>query len=418
MTYSAYIGVARLAGTVLFATILSLPAGAGLRARAQPFPVGPNPSYIVSMDINGDGWPEIITADRGELSDLREERPANDELSLLLAKGDLKYEKHHPSLKTDFGPYAIAVANIDAHKWPDILVASFHAARHRDLNLCLNLEDEGIYQTEHFSVPAENLVYKRQVDGDGIPVYHNPGLTSLEVGDINRDGLRDVLATGWSTGTLVFFAGNAETHFAPPVVTPLPGAPFTLSLTDLNHDGHLDFAVTLMETNEVGVWQGDGTGAFKEVERFPSRGRLPHRIKTADINQDGQKDLVVSHRDADDSVVIFYGTGKFTFQVSQEIMLGTDRNVLEHNIQDIAIADFSGDGFPDIAVACFATERVVTLTTDYSKNKPFLEFTRNAFEFKGGRPRALCQSDFNKDDKRDLAAALWDLTEVRLIINE
>lgn len=414
-------GIRVAALAALMALTVASSARGELRARSQSFLVGPNPSYIVSVDINGDGWPEIITADRGELSDLREERPANDELSLLISKGtvrgDLKFEKHHPSLKTDFGPYAIAVANIDAHKWPDILVASFHAARHRDLNLFLNLQDEGIYQTEHFQVPPESLEYHRQVDGDGIPVYHSPGLTAIEVGDINKDGLRDVLATGWSSDCLVFFAGHAETHFSPPVVTPLPGAPFSLSLTDLNHDGNLDFAVTLMATNEVAVWQGDGTGAFKEVERFPSRGRLPHRIKTADINQDGQKDLIVSHKDADDTIVIFYGTGKFTYRVSQEIMLGTDRNVPEQNIQDIAIADFNGDGFPDIAAACFNKEQVVVLTTDYSKNKPFLEFARKSFEFKGGRPRALCASDLNQDGKMDLAVALWDLNEVRLIIN-
>ncbi|MDP2324874.1 MAG: VCBS repeat-containing protein, partial [Gammaproteobacteria bacterium] len=117
---------------VVMASLLLHPNAPGaMRIRPQEFSVGPNPSAIVAVDINGDGLPEIITADRGELSDLREERPANDELSLLIAKGDLKYEKHHPSLKTDFGPYAIAVANIDAHKWPDILVGNFHAARHQ-----------------------------------------------------------------------------------------------------------------------------------------------------------------------------------------------------------------------------------------------------------------------------------------------
>lgn len=402
----------------LFVLAVIPAADAQLRVRAQPFQVGPNPSSIVVTDINGDGWPEIITADRGTLSDLREERPANDELSLLVAKGDLKYEKHHPSLKTDFGPYAIAVANIDAHKWPDILVASFHAARHRDLNLFLNLNDEGIFKPVHFEVPDDGLGYYRQFNGDGVPVHHKPGLTSLDVGDINRDGLRDVLATGWGSDVLVYFQGNSETYLSPPVITDLPGAPFSLKLADFNHDGILDFAVTLMATNEIAVWQGDGTGSFKEADRFASRGRLPHRIEVADINQDGQKDLVVSHRHTDDSIVIFYGTGKFSFGVSQEIMIGTDRNVLEHDIRDIAIGDFNGDGFPDIAAACFASEQVVVLTTDNSKNKPFLEFPRQTFQFKGGQPRALATGDLNQDQKTDIAVALWGLNAVGLILNQ
>lgn len=410
----------RTGACIALALLLIAPtASAQLRAlRSQPFLVGPNPSAIVAADLNGDGWPEIITADRGQLGDLREERPANDELSLLIAQGGLKYQKHHPSLKTDFGPYAIAVANVDAHKWPDILIANFHAARHRDLNVFLNLHDEGIYKPEHFSVPGDGLAYHRQIDGDGIPMFHKPGLTSLDVGDVNGDGLRDVLATGWSSDVLVYFEGDAETIFKAPVTMDLGGGPFDVRLADFNHNGHLDFAVTLMATNEVAVWQGDGKGGFKEADRFPSRGRLPHRLDVADVNQDGQLDLVVSHKHVDDTIVIFYGAGDFTFRVSQEIMLGTDRNVLEHGIQDIAVADFNGDGFPDIAAACFASEQVIVLTTDTSKNKPFLEFTRQSFTFKDGQPRALCAADLNQSGKPDLAVALWGLNAVGLIINE
>ena len=54
------------------------------------FKVGPNPTAIVARDLTGDAWPEIVTADRGVMSDPREERPANDELSLLLAEGELE----------------------------------------------------------------------------------------------------------------------------------------------------------------------------------------------------------------------------------------------------------------------------------------------------------------------------------------
>ena len=409
----------RGAGMVVMATLLLHPdAPGGLRVRPQEFSVGPNPSAIVAADINGDGLPEIITADRGELSDLREERPANDELSLLIAKGDLKYEKHHPSLKTDFGPYAIAVANIDAHKWPDILVGNFHAARHQDLSLFLNLHDDGIFQPVHFGVPEDALAYHRQIDGDGIPIYHRPGLTSLAVGDIDGDGLRDVIATGWSSDVLVFFKGDAETHFKPPALMPLAGGPFTVQLADFNHDRHLDVAITLMASNEIAIWQGDGTGSFTEVERFSSRGRLPHKLVVADINQDGQPDLVVSHRHTDDTIVVFYGTGKFTFRVAQEIMIGTDRDVLEHEIRDLAVADFNGDGFPDIAAACYASEQVVIFTTEFNRNNPFLEFSREKFVFKGGQPRAICAGDLNNDGKMDLAVALWGTNVVRLILNE
>ncbi|MCW5560176.1 MAG: VCBS repeat-containing protein, partial [Verrucomicrobiae bacterium] len=304
------------------------------------------------------------------------------------------------------------------HKWPDILVASFHATRRRDLSLFLNLHDEGIFKPEYFEVPQEGIGYERQVDGDGLPVFHRPGLTSVAVGDVNRDGLRDAVAAGWSSDVVVYFPGHAEKYFAEPVLIPVPGGPFSIALADLNHDGHLDFAVTLMATNEVSVWQGDGTGGFKEADRFSSRGLLPHRLEVADINQDGQKDLVVSHKHVDDTIVIFYGSGRLSFRVSQEIMLGTDRNVMEKNIQDIAVGDFNGDGFPDIAAACFASGEVMVLTADNSKNKAFLEFNRKSYTFKDGQPRALCAADLNLNGKTDLAVALWGLNAVGLLLSE
>ncbi len=394
------------------------PVAAGLRVHPVTFRVGPNPSAIVAVDINGDKWPEIITADRGTLSDLREERPANDELSLLIGQGDLKYQKHHPSLKTDFGPYAIAVANIDAHRWPDILVANFHATRRRDVSLFLNLQEEGIYKPVYFEVPGEALTYARQVDGDGTPIFHTPGLTSIQVGDTNKDGLRDVVAVGWGSDSLITLAGDSEALLLPPKATPLRGGPFSLVLVDINHDKILDVAVTLMASNEIAVLRGDGHGGFEEVQRFASRGRLPHRLESADINQDGQEDLVVSHKYTDDSIMIFYGAGDFSFPVSQEILLGPDRDVLEHEIRDITIGDFNQDGFPDIAAACFESAQVITLITDNSKNKSFLEFQRASHTFKDGKPRALDTADLNLDEKDDIVVALWGLNEVGILLNQ
>lgn len=402
----------------IIACLLALPTAADLRARGGGLQVGPNPSAIVAADINGDDWPEIVTADRGTLSNLRDERPANDELSLLIAQGDLKYQKHHPSLKTDFGPYAIAIANIDAHRWPDILVASFHASRHRDVNLFLNLQDDGIYRPVHFSMPADKMEYVRQVDGDGVPLFHTPGLTSLRVGDINNDGLRDVVTVGWGSDVLICLDGDPESYFAKPRITPLKGGPFSVVLADFNHDGALDAAVSLMTTNELAILRGDGEGGFEEIERFPSRGRLPHALETADINQDGHADLVVSHKYTDDSIVIFFGAGDLAFPLSQELLLGTDRDVLEHEIRDITLGDFNRDGFPDIAAACFSSGKVVILNSDTSKNKSVLEFKEETHSFQDGRPRALCTADFNLDGHDDLAVALWGLNEVVLLLNQ
>lgn len=379
------------------------------------FRVGPNPRAIAAPDLNGDGWPEIITADTGPLADLREERPANDELSLLIAEGDLKYVKHHPSLKTGFAPYAIAVANIDGLRMPDIVVVSFLAVRHRDVTLFRNLPDN-LFESLDFKVPDEGLAYYRHLDGDGLPIFTKPGLTALAIADINNDGYRDLVATAWSCDAIVLFPGDPQSYFGVPQFLPVTGGPRDVRLFDFDNDGYLDLAVILQTTGEVGLWRGNGQYGFEPVTRFPTRGRLPGRMRVCDVNQDKLADLVISHAHVDDSIVIFYGDGAFGFSISQELLLGEDRAVLEHQIEDLVAEDLNGDGRPDLAAACYESGKVVALVNTSTTTGRAQEFRRESYTLKESRPRALCTADFNRDGKTDLAAATWQPDSVVLLL--
>ncbi len=411
-----------LVRAVIVAALLCLPTadspGAAFKKRPRMFSVGHNPSAIVAHDLNGDGLPEIVTADRGAMTDPREERPANDELSLLVAQDGLDYVKHHPSLKTDFGPYNIAIANIDALKWPDIVVVSFHAVRHRHVNLFLNLKPEGIFETVDFRIPEEGLEYVRNRDGDGAPLFTTPGLTSVAIHDLNGDGLRDLVASAWSSDALVLMRGHGEEYFDAPEFIPAPGGPRAVRLADLNKDGHTDIAVVLYATAEIALWEGDGQGHFEPRGRFATRGRLPTTLQIADMNRDGFMDLVVSHCHADDSVVVFFGDGEFRFGVSQELALGTDREILEQEIRDIAIGDFNGDARPDLAVACYASGQVAVLLSEEQDGGRPLGFQRENYRFEDAKPRALCVADFDGNGNEDVAVALWEADAVGLLMNQ
>ena len=382
---------------------------------SKNFSVGPKPRDIVAPDLNDDGLPEIITADTGLLSDPREERPANDELSLLRAEGELNYVKHTPSLKTGFAPYSICIANIDAQRMPDIVVAGFMAVRHRDLVLHRNLPD-GLFESLEFRVPDEGLDYRRNVDGDGVPVFTSPGLTSVAIADLDRDGFRDAVCAGWSSDVIIIFPGNAEQYFDVPRAIPAAGGPREVQIHDFNGDGHLDIAAVLYASAEVALWKGDGTGAFEPVTRFSSRGKLPTTLRVADVNGDGASDLVISHSNADDSIVIFYGDGNFRFGLSQEILLGENRDVVEQEVVDIVVEDLTGNGRVDIAAACFTSAQVLMLRNVSGNDSPEQQFEREKYTMREGKPQALCSADFNKDGKRDLAIAQWEPDAVQLLL--
>lgn len=408
----------RLLGAALLAAAIAAPEAAGQLFK-QPnrlYRVGPNPSAIAAADLNNDGWPDIVTADTGALADPREERPANDEVSILLSRGPAEFTRYSPSLKSGFAPYDLVIANVDALKWPDIIVVNFLATRQRDISLFRNLQG-GVFETVEYRLPEDFLDYYRHRDGDGFPVFTKPGLTALAIHDINRDGFRDLIATAWASDALVVMPGNAETYFGDPRFIRAPGGPRDLRLADLNGNGHLDIAVTLSVTGEIGIWRGNGAGEFEPEARVPSRGRLPHRIRIADMNRDGIPDLIVSHRHTEDSIVIFYGDGNFRYEVTQKLMLGEDRAQLEHDIRDIVVTDLNGNGRPDIAAACHASREVNVFLNAGEGTGKHQNFRRETYTFSEGRPQALCVEDFDQDGRPDLAVALDEANAVALLVS-
>lgn len=380
----------------------------------ERYRIGPNAVDIVAVDLNGDELPEIVTADVGRMNDPREESPAHSQLSLLLAEGDLKY-RAEPQLRTGFAPYCIVVANMDVLRAPDLVVGSFLASRNRDVSIIRNVGEQ-VFETFHFEAPDALLDYYRMTDGDGQPIFTTPGITSVGVSDFDRDGYRDVVATGWSSDVLVYFPGAEETYLGPPVTLAAEGGPRDVEIADLDKDGHADLVVAMYSSNEIAMWQGDGTGAFLPVARFASRGKLPQRVELDDMNGDGRADVVVSHRHGDDSIVIFYGDGGFSFSVAQEIMLGEQRRAIEYEVTDIAVTDLNGDGRPDIAAACKTAESVVVLLNQGSEKGLPLNFGREEYAFEESAPSALCVSDFNRDAKPDIAVALAQANSVALLL--
>jgi len=97
---------------------------------------------------------------------------------------------------------------------------------------------------------------------------------------------------------------------------------------------------------------GVPSGSFADLGRTVATGANPFDVETADLDADGNTDLVVTQLGSFDGISIFPGNGDKTFGTAIEFpSLGNEP-------YDAAVADFSGDGLPDIAVTVSGSDKV------------------------------------------------------------
>jgi hypothetical protein len=126
-----------------------------------------------------------------------------------------------------------------------------------------------------------------------------------------------------------------------------------VAVGDFNGDGKPDLAVANFNwpnPGTVSVLLGKGDGTFLPAQSFPA-GKYPNSVAVGDFNGDGKPDLAVAnHGDIygnGQGVSVLLGQGDGTFQPAQSFPAGSYP-------QSVAVGDFNGDGFPDLAVANYA----------------------------------------------------------------
>ena len=234
------------------------------------------------------------------------------------------------------------------------------------------------------------------------------GPVALVVADFDHDGKQDAVTANQFTltGSISFLKGNGDGTFQDAVnyTTVGPdgsGSPSSMGAADLNGDGNLDLVVANQDDSQIAVLLGSATGTFSAPTLFDT-GDTPQALALGDLNIDGKVDVVTAN-DEDDAVALLLGNGDGTFQPATEYSVGSGSFP-----QVVSIWDYNLDGRPDVGVGAslLPFDGVAVLRGDGEGNFPEPVQGFSLSDDLG--PVGLATGDLNGDFKPDLVTANYE----------
>ncbi len=166
----------------------------------------------------------------------------------------------------------------------------------------------------------------------------------MVAGDFNGDGNPDLLVVPSPGNVVKVFLGHGDGTFAAPVsIADGLASAGDLATGDFNGDGKADVAVT--SSTSVAVLVGKSSGIFGTpiVTKTDLTATGSLALALGDVNRDSHLDALVTDQNGSMQVMLGNGSGSFNRKAVFSFVTGLPDNV-------IAIADFNGDGKPDLAM--------------------------------------------------------------------
>ena len=341
--------------------------GDGTFGPATGYGVGNNAQSVAIADMDRDGHADLVV---GNFGDGDEGSDLHTTVSVLHNNGDGTFGGQR-SFRTGNSPYAIAVADLDGDGWPDIATANFDGDPDFNSNSITVL----------LSSRDGNLQQKDELPGGEYP-------RALAVGDVDGNGIPDLVAVNERSNTLSVMLGNGDGTFGARRFRTSHTA-LTLDPADLNGDGEVDLVVENVDrTSTIATLLGRGDGTFGTSADFGGWGTYIFAA-VGDVNDDGRPDVAVVSEN-DNVVSTLYGNGDGTLGARADHPTG-------QNPKGVQIVDLDGDGFPELVVA---NARVGTLSVLPGTGPGTFGV---AVDYETGRfPQLLGKADLNADGRWDL----------------
>ena len=242
------------------------------------FAVGYMPDGIAFGDLDGDGKPDLVSADEDDMT-----------ISVIRntsTSGVISFA-NRLTFTTGSQPMSLVIGDLDGDGKLDLSITNYGSANITVLRNTSTLGSISFATKVNFSVGSHpRSIAIGDLDGDGKP--------DLAIAN-NLSNTISVLRNTATSGTIT--SGS----FATKVDFTTPNGPFSVVIGDLDGDGKPDLAVANYAINSVSVFHNESTSgtitssSFVAAKNTFPTGTSPMSVAIGDLNGDGKLDLAVAN---------------------------------------------------------------------------------------------------------------------------
>jgi hypothetical protein len=313
-------------------------------------------AYMVrAVDLEGDGRDEVLVADPGTtaylLRGVGEPEPLRQARSpRWITAGDWNGDGHLDvaSASTDRGAVSILTGDgsgaLSLRR--DVVVGDPHAVESLDHDGDGDLDLVVGHGDQGF----------RHLDGSGDGTFLVQGLATglppcarfVHTGDFDGDGKGDIVLSCLRNtpqgpiANVVAGTSNGDGSYSGTLDLVTDGIA-AAAVADLTGDGVQDLALVAAGSRVLSIHPGKGDGSFRPEMPFGATGEAPLSVIARDVDRDGFPDIVTGNRGSS-TLTVFWGQGGARFLAGASLIQGATGS-------SSAVADLDGDGAPDFFFA-------------------------------------------------------------------
>jgi hypothetical protein len=278
---------------------------------------------------------------------------------------------------------SMAVADVTGDTYPDVLISGFHP-------LGIPFPFTKLYENDGSGGMNEILT----------GAFNGVALGSLKIADVNGDNKADILITGEGITGLVakLYMNQGNSNFQEKTNTPFEGVKnSSIALADVDGDGNKDILIAGRTDSEriTKLYLNDGMGNFTEKTGTPFEAIDNGSVVFADVDGNQTQDLVIAGASSSGRITKLYindGAGNFTEK--------TNSNFVGISNGAIAFAKVDDNQSPDLLITGYdGGKRTHRL---YLNDGTGSFYTHNELPFDTVMNSAVAFGDVNGDGRNDV----------------